>query len=179
MAFASEPTYRQGLDVFIETGVDAIDRTPTWYAPMMAKPHAPSFEILATRGTAYNREIQGETLGQGHWVEPGTANRRTSFLIDPPDGRLPPLTEEGKRLQATKRSSYIANQSYDWVTDFDTWDRCITRGMPGAMMPSSFVTRMRMERMVRKSRLASETVKRRNSETLRGPNADGRSRSAP
>jgi hypothetical protein len=93
---------------------------------------------LATRGAAYNREIEGETLGQGHWVEPGTANRRTSFLIDPPNGRLPELTAEGKRLQATKRSSYIANQTYDWVTDFDTWDRCITRGLPASMFPFNY-----------------------------------------
>jgi hypothetical protein len=93
---------------------------------------------LATRGSAYDKEIQGETLGQGHWVEPGKANRRTSFLIDPPNGRLPPLTEEGKRLQATKRSSYIAGQTYDWTSDFDTWDRCITRGLPASMFPFNY-----------------------------------------
>ena len=48
---AGEPTYVQGKDMFIETGVDAPDRTPTWYAPMAAKPYAPVFEMLATRGT--------------------------------------------------------------------------------------------------------------------------------
>ena len=95
-------------------------------------------QMLATRGEAYNREIQGETLGQGHWVEPGKANRRTSFLIDPPNGRLPALTDEGKRRQATKRSSYIANPAYDWVSDFDTWDRCITRGLPASMLPFNY-----------------------------------------
>ena len=93
---------------------------------------------LATRGEAYNKEIQGDTLGQGHWVEPGKANRRTSFLIDPPNGRIPPLTEEGKRLAATKRSSYINGQTYDWVSDFDTWDRCITRGLPASMFPFNY-----------------------------------------
>lgn len=46
-----EPTYRQGVDIFIETGVTQPDRTPTWYAPMVAQPYAPVFEILATRGT--------------------------------------------------------------------------------------------------------------------------------
>ena len=50
-ALADEPTYRQGEDIFIETGVDPPDRTPTWYAPQVAKPYAPVFEILATRGT--------------------------------------------------------------------------------------------------------------------------------
>lgn len=46
-----EPTYRQGVDIFIETGVTTPDREPTWYAPMVAQPYAPVFEILATRGT--------------------------------------------------------------------------------------------------------------------------------
>lgn len=50
-ALAGEPTYVQGKDIFIETGVEAPDRTPTWYAPMANKPYAPVFEILATRGT--------------------------------------------------------------------------------------------------------------------------------
>lgn len=50
-AHAGEPSYVQGRTIFVETGVDAPDRTPTWYAPMAAKPYAPVFEILATRGT--------------------------------------------------------------------------------------------------------------------------------
>ena len=50
-AWPDEPTYRQGVDIFIETGVTTPDREPTWYAPMVAQPYAPVFEILATRGT--------------------------------------------------------------------------------------------------------------------------------
>lgn len=48
---AGEPTFHQGRDIFIETGVEAPDREPTWYAPMLAKPYAPVFQMLATRGT--------------------------------------------------------------------------------------------------------------------------------
>lgn len=48
---AAEPTYEQGKTIFIETGVEAPDRNPTWYAPMVAKQHAPVFEMLATNGT--------------------------------------------------------------------------------------------------------------------------------
>lgn len=51
IAFSQKPTYVQGSDIFIETGVDQPDRTPTWYASMVAKPYAPVFEILATCGT--------------------------------------------------------------------------------------------------------------------------------
>jgi hypothetical protein len=51
VAAAAEPTYRQGETIFIETGVEAPDRNPTWYSSMVAKPHAPVFEMLATQGT--------------------------------------------------------------------------------------------------------------------------------
>ncbi|MBB5347940.1 hypothetical protein JWG42_09075 [Desulfoprunum benzoelyticum] len=49
--WAGDPTYIQGKDVFIETGLTQPDRVPTWYAPMVDEPYAPVFEILATRGT--------------------------------------------------------------------------------------------------------------------------------
>ncbi|HCE69639.1 MAG TPA: hypothetical protein DER40_19675 [Geobacter sp.] len=50
-ALAADPTYREGETIFIETGVEAPDRNPTWYASMLAKPYAPVFEMLATQGT--------------------------------------------------------------------------------------------------------------------------------
>ncbi len=50
-AQAAGPTYVEGHNIFIETGVEAPDRTPTWYASMVARPYAPTFEMLATQGT--------------------------------------------------------------------------------------------------------------------------------
>jgi hypothetical protein len=50
-AMAGEPTFEADKNIFIETGAEAPDRSPTWYAPMLAKPYAPTFEMLATRGT--------------------------------------------------------------------------------------------------------------------------------
>jgi hypothetical protein len=95
-ALAGEPTYRQGHDIFIETGVDAVDRTPTWYAPMMAKPHAPAFEILATRGTegryypyTYTVSLKDMIKWHGHDCE-GTIHAanaaKMAFEILFPDG---------------------------------------------------------------------------------------------
>lgn len=50
-AIADGPTFEQGKTIFIETGVEAPDRSPTWYASMVGKPYAPVFEMLATKGT--------------------------------------------------------------------------------------------------------------------------------
>ena len=84
---------------------------------------------------AYEREDREDRIGMGHWFEMTGAGTRTSLLIDPPDGRLPALTEEGVRRAALMRSSWVPGQTYDWVDDFDNWDRCVTRGFPASMLP--------------------------------------------
>jgi hypothetical protein len=94
--------------------------------------------MLAERAKAYAEEDRTGKMGMGHWVEPGDANRRTSFLISPANGQLPALTAEGKRRAALRRSSYVPGQTYDWVTDFDIWDRCISRGLPASMFPFNY-----------------------------------------
>ncbi|HEX4097904.1 MAG TPA: hypothetical protein VHX64_14350 [Caulobacteraceae bacterium] len=81
------------------------------------------------------KETKSGKLGMGNWVEETGASRRTAMVVDPANGRLPELTPEGKRLQALGRSSWMNGQSFDWVTDFDSWDRCITRGFPASMFP--------------------------------------------
>ena len=80
-------------------------------------------------------ETKANRLGNGNWVEMTGAGRRTSMLIDPDNGLLPDMTEYGKKMTALGRSSWVPGQTYDWVTDFDSWDRCITRGFPASMLP--------------------------------------------
>jgi hypothetical protein len=80
-------------------------------------------------------ETKANRLGMGNWVEMTGAGRRNSMVVDPKNGRLPPLTPYGKHMDEIGRSSWINNQTFDWVTDFDTWDRCVTRGFPASMLP--------------------------------------------
>ena len=80
-------------------------------------------------------ETKANRLGMGNWVEMTGAGRRNSMITDPKNGRLPDLTEYGKHMNSIGRSSWVAGQTYDWVTDFDSWDRCITRGFPASMLP--------------------------------------------
>jgi hypothetical protein len=92
----------------------------------------------------YDQEAKDNKLGMGAWLEAGKANRRTSFLIDPPNGRLPAKTAEGERRSKLMRSSYRPNQDYDWTTDFDSWDRCITRGLPASMFTINYNNGIRL-----------------------------------
>lgn len=64
--------------------------------------------------------------------------RQTNLLVDPPNGLLPALTAEGKRRGLAMGSDWALpgeDISFESVDNFDSWDRCITRGMPSMMMP--------------------------------------------
>jgi hypothetical protein len=94
------------------------------------------------RGNRYADAIKkgdfGAAFNAGN-TDPTTPQRQTSLIVDPPDGKLPAMTEEGQRLSSLMRSSWAAYpdevQTFDSQFDFDTWDRCITRGMPASMFP--------------------------------------------
>ena len=94
--WSGEPTYKQSINMFVETGVDQPDRVPTWYAPMVAKPYAPVFEILATKGTqgryypyTYAATIKDIVKFHGHDCEGlshAAACAKVAFNILFPDG---------------------------------------------------------------------------------------------
>ena len=71
-------------------------------------------------------------------VDPMTSQRQTSLIFDPPDGKLPEMTPEGKRLASLMKSTWALPGEklvFDSHLDFDLWDRCITRGLPVSMFP--------------------------------------------
>ncbi len=75
-----------------------------------------------------------------HWLEPGRASRQASLIVDPPDGRLPPMTPDGAqraRAWAGADASYFAGPE-----EFNLYDRCITRGVLGSAFPNVYSTGM-------------------------------------
>ncbi len=90
----------------------------------------------ANRSTeAYKAEEESGKMGMGHWVESDASGRRTSLLVSPANGQLPAFTPEAEALYKAGRSSWTPNTDFNWVTDFDGWDRCISRGFPASMLP--------------------------------------------
>jgi hypothetical protein len=67
----------------------------------------------------------------------------TSYVVDPVDGRVPPLTPEGQERQSGRRSGQ-ANGPFYTMDDFSYYDRCITRGVTGSILPSLYGDAMRI-----------------------------------
>ena len=84
-------------------------------------------------------KTKGRVVGYNNfWLERGNLGTRTSLIVDPPDGRLPSMTPAEQERQSHRRSSTYTGSRFDSVADFNELDRCITRGMPGAMMPGFY-----------------------------------------
>jgi hypothetical protein len=102
---------------------------------------------LATMRLRIQERTIGQFLGPEHapdnWWQPNLNLDKGSqawFVVDPADGKIPPLTPEAQRrnaarAEARKRSGRGPADSF---TDRSLYDRCITRGLPGSMMPAIY-----------------------------------------
>ena len=93
--------------------------------------------LVAERSSLDNRPRTETGAYNEFWMERGALNLRTSLVVDPPNGRLPALTTPEQQRQSVRTDSYIAARFDSWL-DFNKLDRCITRGLPGAMMPGFY-----------------------------------------
>jgi hypothetical protein len=114
------------------------DMNKAWRTP---EEYKKALDDAAGRGDAARQLLEkgdfGGALLRGV-VDPSTPQRQTTLIVDPPTGLLPALTAEGKKRALQMRSGWSLpgeSPSYDGPTDFDSWDRCTTRGMPSSMMP--------------------------------------------
>lgn len=75
------------------------------------------------------------------WWDRGTkvvSTRRTSLIVDPPDGRIPPLTAEAQKKAADRAEARRLHPA-DGPEDRSLADRCIVRGNSGPpMLPAGY-----------------------------------------
>jgi hypothetical protein len=98
---------------------------------------------LAIQERTRTEQLAGEIGGtRWIWLDSFDHARGSSawFVVDPPDGRIPPLTPEGqRRIAARTESRRVSGRGpADSFEDRSLYDRCITRGMPGSMMPAIY-----------------------------------------
>jgi hypothetical protein len=78
----------------------------------------------------------GGTGPPNHWGERGTPQRQASLIVDPPNGRMPPMTPDGERRAADRaRRSSTGAGPFNGPEDLDYYDRCISRGVLGGIAP--------------------------------------------
>ena len=87
------------------------------------------------RGADAARDVAGAY--NDFWWDRGTrvAGRRSSLIVEPGNGRLPPLTPEAQkwadsepaRIRQETRNGNLPASGYE---DTDLWDRCLTRSLP-------------------------------------------------
>ncbi len=84
-------------------------------------------EERAKRNVERAPTIGGETgAGPVHWYEFWNAkSARTSRIIDPPDGRVPPLTPEAQKREAARAAANRGRGPADSWEDRSLGDRCI------------------------------------------------------
>jgi hypothetical protein len=90
-------------------------------------------EQLEGSKARYEEEDRQGKIGMGHWVESDASGSQTALLVSN-NGKLPAFTEYGQERYQAGRSSWNQHP-FDWTSDFDTWDRCVTRGFPASMFP--------------------------------------------
>jgi hypothetical protein len=69
-----------------------------------------------------------------------TKGSRAWFVVDPPSGQVPPVLPEARaRLEAAaSRRGSFGPGPFNAPQDFTLWERCITRGLPGSMLPGGY-----------------------------------------
>ena len=88
--------------------------------------------------------IRCPTSPAPHWQETGKPSRQASLIIDPLDGRQPPLSPEGQARQAQQqaearaRRERLQGREADSHLDRSLYDRCITRGVMGSLLPTIY-----------------------------------------
>jgi len=96
-------------------------------------------EARRERGTlgsiwGYEREWRDTTLG---YVKTAPSTQ-VAMVIDPPNGRIPPMTAEAQARAEAARAGGGRRSPAEGPEDLPLFVRCITRGVPGMMMPSIY-----------------------------------------
>ena len=109
------------------------DVSPTELADMVKQRQKQAIERAPTLS-----EFPGATSPM-HWFENyGAVNSRAWLVSDPPDGKVPPVTAEGQARAVARAAARGAHGPADSWEDRSYYDRCITRGLPGSMMPAIY-----------------------------------------
>jgi hypothetical protein len=190
------PTSNLNFQVPLQRPVEFGERTTLTDEELKARQQAREQQAKADQ-ELYARENANVGLGPpSYWVERGVPVRQTSLIVDPPDGRLPPLTANALALDAARTAKF--NETYhverkvhgpndSWIDDVlalvepaehNLYVRCISRGIIGSMFPSGYNNGVRITQAPGFVMIENEMIhESRVIPTDGRPHVDGRIRS--
>ena len=71
-------------------------------------------------------------------MEQGYVSKQTSLVVDPQDGKLPPVLKKAQQRQETLLESRRSSSYPTTYEEPSLMERCITRGLPGVMLPGNY-----------------------------------------
>jgi hypothetical protein len=87
-----------------------------------------------TRQNAYSAS-GANTGGRDRALRGQTTFRLTSLIVSPANGRMPAITPFGESRRAPRDRGSFGEGPFNTFEDFTLYDRCITRGIVGSVMP--------------------------------------------
>jgi hypothetical protein len=115
--------------------------TPAELSKLLERRHQQTERTAVTIGGTADNDTGA---GPSHWYENYNAkNSRAWMISDPPDGQMPALTPQAVARAAAVRAARRGGDGYyngpfDGPEDLTLYVRCITRGLPGSMMPAIY-----------------------------------------
>jgi hypothetical protein len=93
-------------------------------------------QATAANSVAEDRPVDREVF----WENLNAENSRAWLVVDPPDGKIPPTTKQAQQRIAERAAARKSSGRgpADSAADRSLYDRCITRGLPGSMMPAIY-----------------------------------------
>ncbi len=89
--------------------------------------------------------VGGAVSPPPHWLERSrSVSRVASYVIDPPNGRIPALTPEAIKAGQARQQAQAARRRQlngveaDWTTDRSNYDRCISTGVLNSITPKIY-----------------------------------------
>jgi hypothetical protein len=83
-------------------------------------------------------QIGGGQSPPQHWLERGEPQRQASLIVDPSNGRMPAMTAAAQKREAQRRAERASRGPLDSYTDFSLYERCISRGVTGSILPGGY-----------------------------------------
>jgi hypothetical protein len=97
------------------------------------------------RNATLDRAVSASDDPEGHpqlfwWETLNASNSRAWLVADPLDGKIPPETPEARQRAAARVDARrrLGHGPADGPEDRSLYDRCISRGLPGSMMPAIY-----------------------------------------